>query len=368
MVGDSRVKVDGAPPEPAAKAPTSSIAVALIAFLVGLGIGVIFVGPVVDTTPSTLDSPALAEEPEPAESGPVPSEPTDLGVSEIVPDFPDALVGIGRSPGRAFEHLLWPIRGSLVARTMNGGDNVAFDRASQFIAHTSSLPDLEGLLLSMGRFTSIRPAQTGVTGFQWHDTRSGLLAFTSDSDGEWGLFRMSADLSPRPVSADQPAGTRVTAWGDWGFAVANGSQTVLLNPEGQQRAVFDGSVLASDGGGWLFASTPEPRLVSAGGGVEVLRGLEVVGSIRGARFSPNGARLAVVGTAGVAVVELADGDEIRFSGLSGSNWVEWSSDSRFLIRSAASGLTIDDTLSGASYRLLQGRTILAAGVRPLTRS
>lgn len=368
MADDSRVSVDGAPPEPRPSAPLSSVVVALTAFLVGLGIGAIFIGPVVETTPSTIASPAVGDGETPAESGPVPVEPTDLGVSEIVDGFPDALVSIGRSPGRAFEHLLWPVSGSLVIRTMNGGDNVSFDRATQFIAHTSTIPDLEGSVLSMGRFTSIRPAQTGVSGFQWHDTRSGLLAFTSETTGEWSLFRMSADLSPRRVSVDQPVGSSISAWGDWGWAITDGTRTVLLNSEGQQRAEFDGDVIASDGSGWLFAAEPEPRLVSAGGGVELVGGLDVVGSVRGASFSPDGARLAVVGTEGAAVVELDDDDQILFTAGRGSNWVRWSSDSRFLIRSAANGVVVDDTATGESFRLLTSHTILTAGVVPLSRS
>lgn len=291
------------------------------------------------------------------------------GISDLVPEFPDALVAVGDGIGSGHDYLLWPVGGPLVSRSMTGGDDVSLDATGQFVALSEEVPGLEGVVVSIGRFNRIRSVASGVTSFVWHDSRSGELAFTTETDDEWLLRRVTGSFSPSTVAAGPPDGRSVVAWGDWGFALqAPDKRVVLLNPSGEMKAVEPGYALASHRSGWLLVEDDDLKLVSAGGGVRRLDLEDVPTPVFAAAFSPDGDRVAVAGRLGVSVYDLAaESTSARLSGYPGG-WVAWSSDSRFVIAPAQSGIVVHDIATGESVQSLVGHNVVTAQVLPLSTS
>jgi hypothetical protein len=361
MTDDLKVRVDGVRSEPDHPVPRSTLVMVVAAFVVGLGLGVLIV-------PNTPDAPSpesgLAA---PEDASHTLSPPETGGISDVVTGFPDALVAVRSDNGSGLQHLLWPVQGPLVEQSMDTGENLKFDSSSLFIAHTTTVPGLEGWVLSMGRYNTIRPFVSGVTSFAWHDATSGSLAFTTEVGGEAKLWVVGADLQPEQVGFELAAGMRLATWGDWGWALDTGdNHTMLLNPEGELRAEIRGEPIASFPTGWILVGSEGYQLVSAGGGIDGLIGQPDIGFLREARFSPDGGRVALAGSYAVAILNLkADGVAETLPG-PGSSWVAWSSDSRFLVLSARRGLRIHDLENGSSDIVLEPQTIVVGDVIPLS--
>lgn len=348
---------------PRAESRSSWLLVA-VAFALGLALGTLASSP--------PEAPAAAEavtEPTIVD-GPV--EPAvdeyDAGVSGRIPDFPDALVAIGDGIGSGHDHLLWPVGGPLVTRSLTGGGDVQLDATGHFVAMSDGVPGLEGVVLTMGRFNAMRPVSAAVTRYAWHDSSTGQLAFTSEEAGEWRLQRVSGTFSPSTVVSGPVDGSSIAAWGDWGFAIQNRDQVSLLNPMGEPKSVQSGVVLTSHQSGWLLVEDDGLKLVSAGGGVRRLNLPNVPTTIFAAAFSPDGDHVAVAGRFGVIVYDLASEAGIaEFPGYP-SGWLAWSSDSRFVIAPAQSGVLVLDLESGETFRTLVGHNVVSARALPLSTS
>jgi hypothetical protein len=334
----------------------------VIGFGFGLGLGVLLASPtnlpgeIAGVTEPTVSSPVATAE-----------EPADSGISGLVPDFPDALVGVGDSVGSGHDYLLWPVSGDLVVRSMTGGGGISLDSSGQYVALSEQVPGLKGLLLSMGRFNGIRHVTSGVTSYAWHDAEAGALAFTTEENGEWHLLRVRGGFSPSPVVSGTVPGGSVAAWGDWGFAIqAPDDRVVLLTADGEPKDIEPGTALAAHESGWILVEEDGLKLVSSGGGVRRLQ-IPDLGGVLAAAFSPDGSRVAVAGRLDVAVIDLSGDEVVTIPGYPG-NWVSWSSDSRFVIGPARSGLHVNDLETGESYQVLIGRSMVAAQVLPLSTS
>jgi hypothetical protein len=363
MPEDSRVRVDGVPLEPKRPVPRSTLVMVGAAFIIGLGLGVLIV-------PSTPDTGAIGSGLTAPEGSPQTLSPSEsAGISEVVGGFPDALVAVRSDNGSGLQHLLWPVQGPLVEQSMDAGDNLRFDSTSAFIAGTATVPGLDGWVLSMGRYNTIRPFVSGVTSFAWHDATSGSLAYTTSTAGDTRLWVVGADLDPEEVDLDLTADSTVAAWGDWGWALGTrDNQTMLFNAEGELRAEIRGVPVASFPTGWILVGAEGYQLVSSGGGIDGLIGQPDIGFLREAVFSPDGGRVALAGSSAVAILNLAaDGRAETLPG-AGSSWVSWSSDSRFLVLSAPRGLRIYDFDTGAFEYVLEPETIVLAGVIPSATS
>jgi WD40 repeat protein len=278
-------------------------------------------------------------------------------------------VAVSAGIGSGHDYLLWPLRGPVVGRSLTGGNNVMLDATGQFVALSDQVPGLEGSVVSFGRFNGIRAVSAGVTSYAWHDSKSGFLAFTTEIEGEWRLHRVSGSFKPTTVATGPGNGRRVTAWGEWGFALqsVDGSVT-LLNAAGQQKSTVPGEVLTSHESGWLLVEEQGLKLVSAGGGVRRLDLGEIADPIFAAEFSPDGGLVAVAGRFGIEVYDLASEAEIALlSGYPGG-WLAWSSDSRFVIVPARSGIVIHDLETGDTVRALIGYNVVVAQVLPLSTS
>lgn len=295
-----------------------------------------------------------------------PRAPESAGVSGVIPGFPDSIVAVGGGIGAGVEVWHWPSGGPLVTRGISDGEDVRFDATGQFVALTEPIPGLPGFLLSMGRFNSIRAVRSGVTSYAWHDSRSGEMAYTTEDDGRWQLYRASRTLVPDTVLDGRFDMGSVVAWGEWGYAIQIADdQVALVNGEGEFKDFEAGKAYASHETGWVFMTDKDLKIVSAGGGVRRFMPLpDQLDPISAASFSPDGSRVAMAGRFGVAVLD-RDAEELieLLPGFS-ADWVTWSSDSRFVLAPAQSGIHVHDLESGETHQVLTGRSVVAASVFP----
>ena len=364
----AHVVEDGVAPAPSAPVSRPSWLLGAVGFFLGLGLGVLVVSPEPDTTDDTPvpTTSALAESAETTLESPT----ADPGVAGAVPGFPDAVVVIARTPSSSFDHVLWPLEGEPRIRSMNGGDDVVLDAGSQFIAMSDGVPGLDGSLLSMGRFNSIQPVTSGVVSYAWHDSEGARLAYTQ-LDGEASqLLTVKADLNPVPVVDLPSASAEVVGWGDWGWAIQQGpDEIVLLTPDGAFKDSEVGVAIATHESGWVFAMEgDEAKMVSAGGGVRRIQSPLSVGTVRGAVFSPDGSKLVIMGSGGVALLEIETQEVMELMGFVTPS-VAWSSDSRFVLAAAPLGVAVID-LEGdvAGYPVLDPYSAVAVGVVRLRSS
>jgi hypothetical protein len=364
----AHVVEDGVAPAPNAPVSRPSWLLGAVGFALGLGLGVLVVSPEPDTadeTPVPTTS-ALAESPETTFQVPL----TDPGVASAVPGFPDAIVVIARNSSSSLDHLLWPLEGELRTRSMAGGDDAVLDAGSVFIAMSDGVPGLDGALLSMGRFNSIQPVASGVVSYAWHDSKGARLAFTQLEGEVTRLFTVRADLNPVPVVDLPTASAAVVGWGDWGWAIQQTpDEIVLLTPDGAFKDSEVGVAIATHESGWVFAMEgDEAKLVSAGGGVRRIQSPLSVGTVRGAVFSPDGSKLVVMGSGGVALLEIETQEVMELMGFVTPS-VSWSSDSRFVLAAAPLGVAVidlEDEVVG--YSILDPYFAVAVGTVPLRSS
>lgn len=362
------VIADGVTERPQADRPRSSKIVAGVSFVLGVGVGVLVATSGAGTEPSTVseeDSGTVLAVPDPVEEASV----YDDGITGVVTDFPDALVAVARTSGSTVDYVLWPIAGDLSIRPMSGGGEVAIDATSQFFAFASDLPDGDTSLLSTGRHNSIRPVATGVTSYAFHDTSTGLLAYTTEENGVTHLATIKSDFDPREALTIPETDVTVVGWGDWGWALQRSSdEIVLLTADGQVKDTEPGVALATHPSAWLIArSGDQLKLVSAGGGVRTL-GVEVsLGTPQSASFAPDGSMVAIDGERGLGVLDIGTGELTRITEFS-TGPTGWSSDSRFVLASTTSGVLIYDLETHELTPVLREYAVLAVGSLPLTTS
>ncbi|HJS71220.1 MAG TPA: WD40 repeat domain-containing protein, partial [Acidimicrobiia bacterium] len=218
-------------------------------------------------------------------------------------------------------------------------------------------------LLSIGRFNAVRPISTGVTSFAWHDTKTGELAFTAEKEGTLELYRLTHNRIPQLMAEGLDIDVTIAAWGDWGYALQTGDQVSLLTPDGDFKDIEAGRSLASHEAGWLLVEDGDLKMVSAGGGVRRLD-LSNRDSDRfiSAAFSPDGSRVALAGTSGVEILDVEQGALVDIGVDRPSEWVSWSTDSRFVITPASSGVFVHDLDSGETHHVLTDHAVVVAKV------
>lgn len=336
--------------------------------MLGLGLGVLVVGPAPEPAPPATGDDAPGGLPDSPLDGTLVAAEED-GISHVVPGFPDALVAVARTTGSTLDYVLWPVAGSSSVRSMTGGGDVRLDVTSQFVAVSSALPDGGGSLLSMGRPNSVKPVAGRVGSYAWHDSATGWLSYTVGAGDASRLMTVKADFAPKEVVSLDEAGMTVVGWGDWGWAMQRSTpEIVLFNSNGEFKDTETGTVMATHPTGWMFAMEGnDPKLVSAGGGVRRLAPIEGIGSVERVEFSPDGLKLAVLGSRAVGILDL-ETDELTRLGDFAVAWAAWSSDSRFVVTSAGSGVVVYDLDNGDSYPILREYAVVAAGVVPLRGS
>lgn len=295
-----------------------------------------------------------------------PVAPESAGISAVIPGFPDSLVAVGGGVGAGVEVWHWPADGPLVTRGMTDGEDVRFDATGQFVAVTEPIPGLQGNLLSMGRFNRIMAVRSEVTSFAWHDSRSGEVAFTTEDEGRWQLYRAARTLVPQIVLDGRFERGSVIAWGEWGYAIQiEDDQVALVNGEGGFKDFEAGEAYASHESGWVFMTDQDLKIVSAGGGVRRFMPLpEDLDPISAASFAPDASKVAMAGRFGVVVLDRETEELLELSPAFPADWVTWSSDSRFVLAPAQSGVYVHDLESGETHQVLTGRSVVVASVFP----
>jgi hypothetical protein len=340
--------------------------VGVVGFALGLGLGVLVVGPTPDgpSTPTPLTTPS--GEPPVATIDPA---PTDSGVVGAIPGFPDAVVAIATTSGSSLDHILWPHEGAVRVSPMSGGRGVVLDAGAQYVALADTVPGLEGNLLSMGRYNSTQPVTSGVTSYAWHDSTPGWLGYATASETGTEVFTVKGDLVPHPVVTLPDSDARVIGWGEWGWALQRDDGSVeLLTPEGEFKDTEIGSGYATHPSGWVFMMEDgSAKLVSGGGGVRRVAAPLGVGDVTTASFSPDGAMVAVSGARGVVILDIDGGDVVGLNDFPAPSLV-WSSDSRFVLIPSQAGIMVFDLVDGEVHRLLRQYPIVALGVVPLRSS
>lgn len=363
MVNEVRVIEDGVESDRRRPRPISSWVLVGVGFVLGLGFGIAFLTPPGTQQPSVdrspLDAPISEEERD---------TPTSGGLAGTVSGFRDVLVAVAQTNLGTLNYLIWPRNGRLVQRPMIDGDNISVDASGQVLALTQTVPGLPGVVLSVGRFNSVGPLASGVTSYAWHDSRGGVISYTTEAEGQWQLWRTMPNLRPQLVVSGVVDGGRLAVWGDWGWAVqTRDTEVVLLNPDGEIKAIHQGTAYSSRSDGWIVVAGETVQLLSAGGGVRNAGvSVDSVGAIRDTAISPSGDLLALGGTEGVIVVPIGDPEDrpvTKFAGPSGES-LTWTSDDRFVITPAPQGVFLLDLHTGTRYNVLDEYRILATATIP----
>jgi hypothetical protein len=367
MPDDVRVLDDAVDQEKQARVPSQWVWL-LIGLVVGLGAGVVLLGPAMGPTATT----AVVGDTAPVLPG-APFE--ELGIAEEIPDFPDALVAISRTQIGSYDYVLWPTDTGDVVRSLPIASPglPTLDVSGRWIAATTDLDEPGTSLLSMGQVSGISPIFTGVTSHAWHDSEDRLLGYTGVADGEWELW-VASPHSGEELVMRRPANSedvRLAAWGEWGFALSYPDRGAfdLITPEGDLKTVVSGTPLGSHESGWiLVVEDTVTRLVSAGGGVQAVTDFpQVEGSTLAGAISPDGRRVAVLGSNGLVVGSIDGSEEAVVVDVGLRHYqVSWSSDSRFVLAPALPGATVYDTVSGDVFSILRDRLVVWVGVIPLT--
>lgn len=312
----------------------------------------------------------------------------ELGVEAAIPGFPDGLnILVSPGEGRALEVLTWPLQGEPLYRSVPLGDidlqgTAHFDASGQFLAATTATPD--GFVLRSGRPNTFGVVASGVTGFSWHDSDPADLAWSTFEDGELQIW-VSNDLGPGELAVSAVGiGDYLVAFGDWGFAVGSpDADAYVLDRNGEPVGSIAGRIVTSHESGLLLVTDPNGAAVvttedlglifevtrddlealfdSEGSGID-LPTFPVIG----ARFSPDGQRVAMTGLVGLTIAELGDVIETEtFPIRAGSDSISWSSDGRFVLVSTFRGVLVLEVEIGATTRILDLETTRAVAATPI---
>ena len=347
MVGDVKVVMDGVDRDRPKRRPNPPWIWVVAGLVVGFGFGALL------STPVTT-APVPADDQTPQEPVSTVEEiPDPVGIADAVPGFPDALVAVSETEGRALEYLLWPVAGDPIARPLPAGDfgTAAFDTSGSWLAISTQVPDSEGLVLSVGRPAFLQPHASNVTSFKWHDGNQPALAYTQVVDDEWHLWEVGPDRNSEIKARGLDPAGKVAAWGDWGWAIQNpvNNQITLLTPDGELKTTVDGVVFDSYPAGWMvFGDDEGLHWLSSGGGLRSLDiAVESIGPILTLAVSPDGESVAMLGAGGLKVSPLNGDGLVMVAPFTVELPVlVWSSDSRFVVLPWMRGVVVFDVVGG----------------------
>ena len=353
MTGNVKVVEDGAEAPPESRSPHGPNWLwVTVGFVIGLGLAVVFFTAGTDEPVETAESvptPELDQPGEPdsetASSTTTQSEPD--GISEVITGFPDTLIAVTQLSGSSLGQLTWPLAGPPRVEDLPGffTADADFDASGRMLAMGAPVPDTGRALLSMGTALRIQPLATDVTGFAWHDTEGGELAYTQVGEFGWQLSTVNSSRDTELVTRAIDRRGEIVGWGDWGFAIQDGDQAILLSRDGEPQQILEGRVLDTGDGGRAVLYDGRLHIVSLGGNRELLDvDLSGIGEPEVAAISPDGSKLAVVGGAGHLIFRLDGTGETTYAPVtSGFPQLAWSSDSRFLISPWIRGVLFVDT-------------------------
>lgn len=291
-----------------------------------------------------------------------------VGVRDHVPGFPDDVVVVVSGEDHKLWQLRWPARGRPVQTPVAAPFNarISYDRSGEWLATTSKLTTDE-LLLTVGKGPTAWLEEPDALGFVWHDSIPGRLAWTTwqRETGQWELQWADAAQQPKVVMTQRGAAGGLAGFGEWGFAVATGSEVVVYNAQGELWQSIRGRFLGSYPQGLIVMGVRLELVDLMGTRIDLdiaVKHLEPTAAV----VSPDWTKLAVLGTKGVKVAPiLGDGEVTEMFTSTPSPHVVWSSDSRFVLVPTPRGVAVIDTEEGGKpVKLLESKIVLGVGVSP----
>lgn len=135
---------------------------------------------------------------------------------------------------------------------------VAYDAAQDRIAAT--LPEYDGdrFALHVGRLGDLRFVASGVTGFAWHQTDPGAIAWVEEAGAGFRLVAggVADDAVVAVVVAELAQRAEPVAWGAWGYALQAHDSLTTIAPSGDVIAKADFQFVAAGSDGRLIVARP----------------------------------------------------------------------------------------------------------------
>ena len=251
----------------------------------------------------------------------------DIGIAAIVESDVQGLDWIDWPPAEALApvsvtRLPFGDLGATVLPTL--------DSSGHFVAVEVPMNDRSGLgslsrsfgdvgptsVLYAGPLAAVDTVASDVTGHAWHDSTPGLLAYSTESDGELGFWTISQTSENNVTNMIGFSGAHVVGYGNWGWALqdAVGDTVHIFNDFGELLRSEPGEFLDSHSSGHLLLldegavvevnPAGRRREVRLGAEVQdVLAVLDGVGDLWVAIFAPNPGRYALIGNRGMALIE-----------------------------------------------------------------
>ncbi|MGA8040935.1 MAG: hypothetical protein WCA93_12580 [Acidimicrobiia bacterium] len=360
MVSPPNVLEDARESEPS-RAEGPRLGWLLAGAVIGAGLTVLALGvntsaPPTETTVEGLSTRAIGE-----------------GIGDQITGFPDGLVAVRRSNGQTLDLLTWPVAGESYVRNIPIGSAsppqlVAFDSAGRRLATIVPLESKSPGVLYAGIPDLARVIATSVTGFAWHDTEPGTLAYSTLSDGQLSIWTVGGTLADPALltrAIGVPGG--VAAWGDWGFVIDDEKAGIItiLNSLGEIVSAYSGHLLGVGPDGVVAMDDGSLRVIDAAG--SPARRVADDGSFSVARFSPDAQWIALLTETGLSVLSASDGSMLaEFEARPGFPQVTWSSNGRFVVFPGTRGLFVAEPNTGELAETMSADVFISAGVLPLS--
>lgn len=301
------------------------------------------------------------------------ARPLGEGISDQIAGFPDGLVAVRRSNGQTLDLVTWPVAGESYVRNIPIGSSsppqlVAFDSAGRRLATIIPMEGEGPGVLYAGIPDLARVIAPSVTGFAWHATEPGTIAYTTVSDDELSLWVDSGTLA-HPTLLTRAIGIAggVAAWGDWGFVIddRSGNTVMVLDTLGEIVGSYPGRLLGVGPSGVLAIDDEQLRLIDPA--AESTRELAVDEQFSVAGFSPDGRVISLLTQTGMSVLSAIDGTTVAtFEGRPGFPHVTWTSNGRYVVFPGTRGLFVAEPNTEKISELLSTDVFISVGVLPLS--
>jgi hypothetical protein len=155
--------------------------------------------------------------------------------------------------------LIWPGDGEPIkTRLASDVSAAAYNAAQDRIAVTLPEYGTDRFALHVGRVGDLRFVASGVTGFAWHPTDTGAIAWVEESKGGFAL--RTANVASDTITATEVSvlrtAVRPVAWGPWGYALQGDNGLTTVTPSGATFATADVQFVAAGSDGRLVVARP----------------------------------------------------------------------------------------------------------------
>ena len=287
----------------------------------------------------------------------------DVGIAAIVDSDVQGLDWIDWPPAEALSpvsvtRLPFGDLGATVLPTL--------DPSGHFVAVEVPMNDRPTSVLYAGPLAAVDTVASDVTGHAWHDSTPGLLAYSTERDGELGFWTISQTSENNVTNMIGFSGAHVVGFGNWGWALqdADGDTVHIFNEFGELLRSEPGEFLDSHSSGHLLLLDERAvvevnpagrrREVRLGAEVQdVLAVLDGIGDFWAAVFAPDPGRYALIGNRGMALIEgesttIYSQDPSRPHIVTGGDYVMYPQQA---------GVVVVDLTTGEDFVILQNENV-----------